>query len=1298
MDFTDLVGGLKGEGLMLKKRIIAIMITFCLVLTIVTDGSLIFASNPSENIEDAVRSQVTGSPDFTIDLPDNPTGLTVNAATFGFSETNTGLDNYLAMFDAIEYCKTNNAAKLIVDPGTYYVGYYDADQVRIVDGILLFDGFTDFTFDAQGSEFIFEAKSNFITIKNSTRFELKNIDVEWNWNNEPILSLGIIDGIDPNGDYIDIRFPDDPNPDPDRYVAEIVEVDPLNDYRFTNTSQGIIGGWQLDTSLTQSMGGNVLRFYQDPDTNGAGWFTGRVIVGQNYLVRHHKYTAHGIKHEDNTHLTMDNINIYSTIGMGFIGAGKSHHIQLINSKVVRNPNTPYKYRLSSATDGFHIQRSMGNIKVLNTEFRRPGDDALNIHDTISKDIEVIDSYNFTAKNTVEWRNPFEPGDPIELLTSEFAPSGYTSTVVSAVYDEINETCQIQVADALPSGTPSDSVVVNRYYNSANVIIKDSVFSDTRVRGLMLYNSNITFENNLIENNYKSGLHLHQVTTSSAEGYRPQNILIRNNTFKNNNIDKSWSKVVKSASGSNIPEYPADLVIWGLHKENGIVEYPIVQNLIVEDNVFEESNGELIQLGSADHVLITGNRVVNPSENEIQPVVRVLESSNVVFANNAYEGSVVPSVEVDWVSASDNVIIEDFDNSHLISMTTHKDTYVDEGTPTVNYGSGSDILVGNAGLEQSGYLSFNLETEVVEQVQSASLSLNVDALGDNSSRIIEIYEADSSWDEAGINYNNAPSLGNLLGSFTIEHSNYILTNAGFEDDLTTWGKSENNGAAVFITSAEYTEGSKALKIDNGQSGGDVSIWHTEILSKDGAPAIGVPVRLSGQVKLMSAQPVGDSFYMQVKSEDASGVKTTLMVGAPLPSDVKTGEWVTYETDTFVIPPDAVNIIYTIKNDVDGVVYVDDLTIYEAFAVENHSFESDLTDWSSTVKAGATVSVSSTEAMAGSKSVKVDNGLEGNANISTYSDFSATKAPDKEANVKLRIWVKVDQNKDFSRNANIIFKYKDAAGSAYELTRFIVPSDIERDTWVNLESEVVSLPAEATEYGVVIDDWAYGIMYYDNISIIKDGVDQWYDVDVTAYVNNVMTSSLYTLTNPGFENGLNTWGSAPSNGSVVSVSTSEARTGTGALQINNGIGGWASVWHSEILSNPDAPEIGVPMKLGAWVKIDAAVGAKQLYITVKSVDDAGVKTTLDVTDSLSTDTQIDDWVFMTSDSFVIPSDAKEIIYTVFSGLDGSAYVDDIKVFKASEVGFAIINGSAESQTEVYFDSKESGDKVPYLVVKQ
>jgi hypothetical protein len=130
-------------------------------------------------------------------------------------------------------------------------------------------------------------------------------------------------------------------------------------------------------------------------------------------------------------------------------------------------------------------------------------------------------------------------------------------------------------------------------------------------------------------------------------------------------------------------------------------------------------------------------------------------------------------------------------SNSVTFTPIADAYVNSGSPTTLYGSATTLRA-DASPDVHSYLRFNVQG-LSGAVSRATLWVFANSAANLGHEIHSVN--DNTWTEAAINYNNAPAVGGLIGSFgtvtagtwtTVDVTSFITGNGVFNLGLTTPG--------------------------------------------------------------------------------------------------------------------------------------------------------------------------------------------------------------------------------------------------------------------------------------------------------------------------------------------------------------------------------------------------------------------------------------------------------------------------------------------------------------------------------
>jgi hypothetical protein len=557
-----------------------------------------------------------GSDEFTIDLPHPAVPSSISVADFGAAPNLA--DNTKAFNKAIAYCREKKIAKLIVPKGTYR--FTGPDEIA-------FTKLTDFEFDGQGSHFIFyreSVKGHLINIDGCVRTLFHNFTMDWDWNKDPLASVVSLKKIGPQGEYIDLLFVDYKE-FPKKHLGVPPYMEQLDPVTLSPGCENANTVWWGDGNGVRMkwLSGNLLRIYaRDCDKKN---FAEKLNSGSLFRMNHYAWALIGVLMANNAHLTLENVTLYSAPGAGFVSWGLQHHWQLRSVNIVKLPgsNRP----ITCTADHHHVGGSLGYLKMINCDFGFGGDDGLNVHDcsgfgSKNSDRSVITRYSFNSGEPVEFRNP------------DFSSSGFTGKVVEVrnSSQEVNLK-EVSFEEEIPGKNGDEFVLFNRRYDSGHVIIRNCRFHDNRARGLLILAHDVLIENNTFTHNQMSAIKIETgyTTNSWCEGYGASNVVIRNNLFENINPVGAYPNEMQ----------PVIYMSVYLKTDPSLekTSYPILRDILIENNRFFEFPGTVAFVCSARNVIFRDNIIRNsiPRKKDLsyRGAVSVAYSTDVFVTGNKW---------------------------------------------------------------------------------------------------------------------------------------------------------------------------------------------------------------------------------------------------------------------------------------------------------------------------------------------------------------------------------------------------------------------------------------------------------------------------------------------------------------------------------------------------------------------------------------------------------------------------------------------------------------------------------------
>lgn len=561
----------------------------------------------------------TGAKEFEVELPNPKNGIEVNAKDFGLSPSCP--DPQDAINKAIAHCKKIGASKLIVERGTYFINK---------DGSIVFDGIKDLTFDANGSTFIYNKMNGTnLRIKNCERVKFCNFNFDWDWENDPLGSIvEVVANEKSPQPHIDIKFIDYK-----RFPRRDVRIAVMSSYDPTRKAVGVenqpSAGFEVfrgrNVPKTEWLSDNVLRIYGDVS----------LPVGTLYRIQHSYYEMGGVTLDDNTNLTMENVNIYGCSGCAFVIGGTQKYWQLVNVNVISPKGRPLR-PITTTADHLHITNSCGFGKLINCEFERGADDCINMHDC-SAFARKIGDKTVRTQNCPRIYN-YSKGDLVELRQGDFSPSGFKSKIssIKTISEGVHD---ITFEDNVPEQLFDGFILFNWKYDTRNMILRNCYFHDNKARAALVLCRDVTIENCRFEHNEIGAIHIETGYTFNvwSEGYGVDNVVFRNCAFDGVNPTnrKIGGKVMDVYMGVYMKTDPT----------SEHTQYPILSNILFESNTFKDTYGLVAIITSTSNVTWLNNTFINETERKNKFSYRgcfyISHSQNTRIINNTY-------VESPWV--------------------------------------------------------------------------------------------------------------------------------------------------------------------------------------------------------------------------------------------------------------------------------------------------------------------------------------------------------------------------------------------------------------------------------------------------------------------------------------------------------------------------------------------------------------------------------------------------------------------------------------------------------------------------
>ncbi len=558
-----------------------------------------------------------GAEEFDVDAPRNATGPVLDCADYGVCETNA--DNTAALRAAFADAKARRASRLVLKRGRYALN---------TNAPLVLDGFSDFTFDGGGSVFVsYRHGGAFMLLRRALRVKFMNFSLDWDWSREPLAS--IVKVVRAGDGSFDLEFVDyEDFPDKDAALVVLSAYDPKT------RSVGLEDGITRYLDMGKAKKDRVKRTWLDGRTVRVEAAPNGIAPGQLYRLQHYYYHYNGFCFDDVEHLKLENVTVLSTPGHAFVMGGKSHHVAFDRVDIV--PPAGDRRRVITCTaDHFHIGHSRGFVKLENCEFSLGADDIMNMHDNTA-------FARRTGPRTVRAQHAValaaaRKGDRVEFRNGDYSPTGFFGTLVEARrIPGTRAGYDVEFAEEVPEETKDGFVLFNWAFDTHNMIVRNCRFHDNRARALLILARDVTVENNVFRHQEMGAVKIETGYTlrSWSEGYGVSNVVIRGNVFDTVN-----------PSGSNASHRQRSIyagIYLRTDPSSDTTDYPIIRDILIENNVFRDNTGVAAYLSSVSNVVVRGNVIEDPTprrrENPFRSQFFLTGARDVKVIDNIYRPS------------------------------------------------------------------------------------------------------------------------------------------------------------------------------------------------------------------------------------------------------------------------------------------------------------------------------------------------------------------------------------------------------------------------------------------------------------------------------------------------------------------------------------------------------------------------------------------------------------------------------------------------------------------------------------
>ena len=510
---------------------------------------------------------------FYIQRPQAEKLNVVNASDFGLSEENE--DNFSAFQSALDYCANNPGTKLVINKGNYVF--------RSLQSLYL-NGCTDLLIDGSDATFIFSSVGYKFAISNSNCVEIRNLNIDWNWEESPLASVVTVKNSNPQSNTIDLVFKDAKYCNENNRLMAITQCDPETFTFGAKCSSKENYLYQDETSIqsVEKISEDTLRVVH----NGC---MDDFDNDETYILRHYVYDGTVFQITNySKNVTFDNVSIFGSAGMAYICDSNASHFQIINSFIGVNPEHKSDRCVSITADAIHIVNTDGCFNISGCDISGMGDDAVNVHDGLG----YISSVNGNVITLIANAMRLQDGDILGFKNEKFENMDFTAKIISVKHLE-GITKEVVLEGELPENLTSGCTAYSMECNSSNYTIRNNYFHENRARGLLLQSSNGLCENNRFYKIMGPAIRVIMdiMPTLWQEGTGVDNLVIRNNTFEMCNYS-DWKSVIEV--GSNIDGRSAETAVF--------------TNIEITSNTFKDAPTLIMSVNNVNGFVFSNNTI------------------------------------------------------------------------------------------------------------------------------------------------------------------------------------------------------------------------------------------------------------------------------------------------------------------------------------------------------------------------------------------------------------------------------------------------------------------------------------------------------------------------------------------------------------------------------------------------------------------------------------------------------------------------------------------------------------------
>ena len=564
--------------------------------------------------------------------------FTVKVSDYGL-KPGTGENAIPAIIKALNECKKHPGSLLIFDKGRYDFWidsthtrvYYESNTTNDAPKNLaiLLEGCNGLTLDGGNSEFVFHGAIQPITVDHSDKITIKNVNIDWDI---PLTAQAKILAATPKNIDLEIdskQFPYEVNDGNLIFKGENWKARPTGFMEYETNTHRIAAGTGDNGCLRGDWSKLSVAELKPGTVRMNGEFTRIPAVGNYLILRHSKRDHAGIFIQESSNVTLENVTIYHTVGLGVLSQF-TRNLNYHSVKVI--PNAAKNRYLSGHDDGFHISNCAGKIAITDCEFGGLMDDPINVHGTSVKIMEKINDNQLRCRFMHEQSTGMNWGHPNDTIGFIDHKSMQTlSKVTVNSFKMLNpEEFLVEFNNPIPSGIVVGDALENLTW-SPQVTIENCRFGSCRARGLLISTPRrVIVDKNEFESS-GSAILIAGDANGWYESGAVSDVTITNNLFK----DGCMTSMYQFCEGI-ISIYPIVPEVDPLK--------PFHRNITIENNTFNAFDYPVLYALSVDGLKFNNNRIVRSHQfapfHERKHLLTFEACLNVGVKGNQFEGDVL----------------------------------------------------------------------------------------------------------------------------------------------------------------------------------------------------------------------------------------------------------------------------------------------------------------------------------------------------------------------------------------------------------------------------------------------------------------------------------------------------------------------------------------------------------------------------------------------------------------------------------------------------------------------------------